>query len=230
MQGAEYTQRALSYTQSDAVRGMINRTLIVEWGTIKEISGKGVVQVLLSVTDKPENATVVTCVLLNPCSKSFALDITPEVGDKVLVLSPRHYDNSMFDVTDDTEVIVNDGLKGYNKMTCVAILFNQFREDSFKNSIKLEGGELEAHLAYDKDNSKNMFNLTVGADGAYSIANDKSTVSVDADGYLSYQNSKDNKTKLEFTSSGMTAQDANECKFVSDNTGIKINGKLWIKK
>ena len=100
MTGNEMTQKALSASESGAIKGMINRTLIVDYGTIEEVLGDGsVVNVLLSVADKPDNMVSVICPLLTPCSKHLAINIKPEVGDKVLVLSPRRYDVDMFDVS-----------------------------------------------------------------------------------------------------------------------------------
>ena len=269
----ELIGKALSYSESAMVKGMINRTLIVEWGTVKNIVTKGVVDVLLSVTEKPENTTVVTCVLISPCSASFSIDIEPQVGDKVLVLSPRHFDVDMFDVTEDTEVIEKPNFAGYNKLACMAILYNQFRPDTHKNSIAINGngviqistayneddeedkliistdedgainidsngntisldkdGAVDIELAYDKDNDIHKLSITTDKNGAYNVKNEKSTVSVNADGYLSYANTDDGKSKVEFTSSGFTIQDKNECKIVSSSSDIQINGKLKVKK
>ena len=151
---------------------MISRTLIVEWGTIKEVIGDGsVVTVLLSVTDRPENTAVVTCVLINPCSKSFSVNIVPKAGDKVLVLSPRFYDNSMFQVSDNTEVIVNESQFGYNKLSCLAILYNQFNTNYHKNYIKVDDGDItidntKAKIQVDKDG-----NVSIDTEGKYTIKN-----------------------------------------------------------
>ena len=129
--------KAMSTSQSASIKGMINRTLIVEWGTIKAIVAKGVVDVLLAVTDKPENTTVVTCPLVSPCAKSIAIDIEPQVGDKVLVLSPRRFDPDMFTLSDNTEVIKRPSLTGYSNLSCIAILFNQFRPASYAQNIQI---------------------------------------------------------------------------------------------
>lgn len=233
MNASKVAQKALSASESATIRRLINRTIIVEWGTIKEINEDGgVVEVLLSVTDRPENATVVTCILISPCSKGFALDIKPSVGDKVLVLSPRFYDVDMFDVTEDTEVIVEDNSYGYNKLTCLAILYNQYREDTHKNYISIDEGKVTMALGYNEDDEKNMLNFTSDADGAFSVSNPNCSITVDKDGYLSYETTSDSddKTKLEFTSSGMTMQDKNGCKIVSSSSDIQINGKLKINK
>lgn len=161
-----------SVSESDAIRMVINRTLIVEWGTIKEVVGDGsVVNVLLSVTDKPENTAIVTCVLISPCSNSFSVKLMPKEGDKVLVLSPRFYDSDMFKVSDDTEVIVNEEQYGYNKLSCLAILFNQFNSNNHKNYIEINDGEIKvtntkATVNVDKDG-----NISIEADGKYTIKN-----------------------------------------------------------
>lgn len=165
-------EKEASFSESDAIRMLISRTLIVEWGTIKEVIGDGsVVNVLLSVTDRPENTAVVTCVLINPCSKSFSVNIVPKAGDKVLVLSPRFYDNSMFQVSDNTEVIVNESQFGYNKLSCLAILYNQFNTNYHKNYIKVDDGDItidntKAKIQVDKDG-----NVSIDADGKYTIKN-----------------------------------------------------------
>ena len=208
MSGATQTaQRAMSFSDSEAINNIIKRTLIVEWGTVKEVLGDGsVVDVQLSVTDKAESMTVVTCVLISPCSQNFAINVIPAVGDTVLVLSPRHYDSSMFEVSENKEVVVNSTAKGYSNLTCLAILYNQF-SDTYKNSI------------------------TVTDEGALTLSiQNKANITLDKDGYLSYTNTADNKTKLVYTSSSVTIQDNNKCSIVSSSEGIVINGKLKIKK
>ena len=140
MNNEQLVGKAISFSESAMVQGIINRTIIVEWGTIKRIVAKGIVEVLLAVTDRPENTSVITCVLISPCSASFAIDIIPVVGDKVLVLSPRKFDVNMFDVSDNTEVIERANFTGYNKLSCVAILYNQFRPATYKSSISMNNG------------------------------------------------------------------------------------------
>lgn len=161
----ELIGKALSYSESAMVKGIINRTLIVEWGTIKKIVAKGVVDVLLSVTNRPENTTVVTCTLVSPCAKSIAIDIEPQVGDKVLVLSPRRFDVDMFTLSDDTEVIERPNFTGYNNLSCIAILFNQFRPASYETNIK------------------------VNKDNEITIVNPKTTVTIDKSGNVKVETS-----------------------------------------
>lgn len=145
--------KALSFSESAMIKGIVNRTLIVEWGTIKKIVTKGVVDVLLAVTDRPEKTTVVTCVLISPCSASFSIDIEPQVDDKVLVLSPRHFDADMFDVTQNTEVIEKPDFTGYNNLCCMAILYNQFRSSTHKQNISIASTGVITMTNADANNS-----------------------------------------------------------------------------
>ena len=247
MSATESAQKAVSYSQSEMVRGLINRTLIVDWGTVKEVTGDGsVVQVLLSVTDNPLNTTIVTCVLVSPCSSVLSINLTPKVGDKVLVLSPRGYDSSMFDVTEDTEAIVNPSLRGYNKMTCIAILYNQFRPDSHMNSVDLTAeGALNALLGYDAENEVNNVSLSVLADGSatlglvydsssskykltmavdqdgavsLSVAGGKATITIDKDGAITVTN----KAEIKVDKDGNVTIDAKSKKVSIKNTQANL--------
>lgn len=168
----ELLGKALSYSESAMVKGIVNRTLIVEWGTIKKIVAKGVVDVLLAVTERPENTTVVTCVLISPCSASFSFDIEPQIGDKVLVLSPRHFDVDMFDVTKNTEVIERPNLSGYNKLSCIAILYNQFRPATYKTHIQInKDNEVAVTTPKARINIDKSGNVSVEAQGKFTIKN-----------------------------------------------------------
>ena len=173
MNNQQTMSRALSYSESAMVKGIINRTLIVEWGTIKKVVAKGVVEVLLAVTERPENTTVVTCVLISPCSASFSIDVEPQVDDKVLVLSPRHFDVDMFDVTENTEVIEKPDFTGYNNLCCLAILYNQFRPASYDTNIVINKDKEisvtlpKATISIDKNG-----NVSVEAKGKFTIKND----------------------------------------------------------
>lgn len=165
--------KALSTSQSASIKSIINRTVIVEWGTIKNIVAKGVVDVLLAVTDKPENTTVVTCPLVSPCAKSVAINIEPQVGDKVLVLSPRRFDVDMFTLSDDTEVIERPNFTGYNNLSCIAILFNQFRPASYSTNININKDH-EITITNPKTTveiDKNG-NVTVSTKGKFTLKND----------------------------------------------------------
>ena len=237
-----------------AVEAIIKRSCIIDYGVITKVESKGIVQVGIAVTTSDKDLTYITCVLANIASSAFTLDVIPEVGDKVIVLYPRMFDPDMFTVPDSQQdlkkIIIDEKASGYNLMSGIAFLFNQCKTASHKNVIKVEKGNLDIKLAYTEDDEENLISLTTDKDGAVTfksndftvevnkdseltLTNPKATVKLDKDGYLSYANTDDNKTKLEFTSSGMTLQDKNGCKIVSTSSptaSIKINDKLEIKK
>ena len=164
--------KALSTSQSASIKSIINRTVIVEWGTIKNIVAKGVVDVLLAVTDRPENTTVVTCPLVSTCAKSIAIDIEPQIGDKVLVLSPRRFDVNMFTLSDGTEVIERPNFTGYNNLSCIAILANQFRPASYATNIKVnKDNEVSITTPKTKVNIDKNGNVVVETAGKFTLKN-----------------------------------------------------------
>lgn len=234
-----------------AVEAIIKRSCIIDYGVITKVESKGIVQVGIAVTTSDKDLTYITCVLANIASSAFTLDVIPEVGDKVIVLYPRMFDPDMFTVPDSQQdlkkIIKNENASGYNLMSGIAFLFNQCKIASHKNVIKVEQGNIDIKLAYSKDDEENLISLLTDKDGAVTfqsndftveinkdseltVTNLKATVKLDKKGYLSYSNTDDNKTKLEFTSSGMTLQDKNGCKITSTSSSVKINDKLEIKK
>ena len=272
-----------------AVESMIKRSCIIDYGIIQKVTAKGIVEVSLAVSKTNQDMIIMTCVLANIASSSFTLDVKPNVGDRVLVVYPRLYDETMFTVPDvdaeKTKIVVNKNAKGYNLTTGIAILINQCKTASHKNLIKIEDGAVTLALGYDKQNDVNHLTVTAGADGAVEVKNDATDLTLGADGtvtanvgydsdvdkyrsvsvlnadgsatvsfgsydssksaysgvitagtdgFISYAN-KDGHTSLQFTNSGMTLQDANDCniqsgaQLVNGSKGIVINGKLKIK-
>lgn len=242
---------------NSVVEAIIKHSCIIDYGIIQNIVADGVVDVSVAVSRTEQDMLCMTCVLANIASAGFTLNVKPAVGDRVLVVYPRIYDDKMFTVPngeeDKKKIIVNFDAKGYNLMSGIAILMNQYKKASHKNVITLEEGRVTLGFGYDKDKGKNLItvetskkgdlNVLLGdkdettylessfkADGSYTVNNGKSTVAVGKDGYLKYENTDDNSTKVQFTSSGMTVQDKNGCKIVSDSGSIVINNKLKIKK
>ena len=216
------------------VEAIVKRSCIVDFGIVQSVPANGLVNVSVAVSSTEQDMFCMTCVLANIASSSFAVNVVPHAGDRVLVLYPRMYDEKMFSLSDNEsdnkKIIVNPNAKGYNLNAGIAILMSQYKVNGHKNLLNIEDGKIELSLAYDKDNDTHKLSITTDMDGAYSITNEKSTVSVNADGYLSYANTDDGKSKIEFTSSGFTIQDKNECKIVSSSSDIQINGKLKVKK
>ena len=168
------------------VETVIRRSCIIDYGIVQKVPVNGIVEVAVAVSDTTQNMFYLTCVLANIASSSVTVNVKPNVGDRVLVVYPRMYDEKMFTVPDsDTEkkkIIVNKNAKGYNLLSGIAILLNQYKTASHKNIIKFDDGKVDLKLAY-KDN-KNLLTMTVNADGEVAIKcnNDKFTVDVNKDG------------------------------------------------
>lgn len=220
---------------NSVVEAIIKRSCIIDYGIIQKVypDNEGIVDVSVAVAPTEQAMMCMTCVLANTASSALTVNIKPTEGDRVLIVYPRLFDDEMFKVAEDEdkrkELIINFNAKGYNLTSGIAILLNQYKANH-KNLITVEEGNVTLALGYDKDNDKYMLNFASTADGAIAVNNENYSLAVDKDGYLSYENKKDNKTKMVFTSSGMTIQDKNGCNIVSSATDIQINGKLKVLK
>lgn len=198
---------------SSAIEAMIKRSCIIDYGIIQNVVADGVVDVSVAVSKTEQDMIIMTCVLANIASANFTLKIVPKKGDRVLVIYPRIFNDTMFkvegDETKDTKIIVDKDAKGYNLASGIAVLLNQYKSSGHKNVITIDEG------------------------GTFTFVNAKATVSLDSDGYLHYTNN-DEKSKIDFSSSGFIIQDKAENKIVSDTTSgsecITINGNLKVKK
>lgn len=199
---------------SSAIEAMIKRNCIIDFGIVQNIVADGVVDVSVAVSKTAQDMVCMTCVLANIASSNFTLKVVPKKGDRVLVVYPRIFSDTMFNVegdeTKDTKIVVDKTAKGYNLASGIAVLLNQYKSSGHKNVVTIDEG------------------------GAFTFVNEKATVSLDSDGYLHYTNNDDEKSKIDFSSSGFIIQDKAENKIVSDTTSgsecIIINGNLKVKK
>lgn len=126
------------------VESIVKRSCIIDFGIVQGIPAKGLVDVSVAVSDTEQNIFCMTCVLANIASSSFTVDLKPNVGDRVLVVYPRMYDDRMFKVTDSADdnkkIVVNENARGYNLMSGIAILLNQYKANGHKNVLKIEDG------------------------------------------------------------------------------------------
>lgn len=172
---------------TDAVQAVINRSCIIDYGIIKSIPAPGVVDVVISVAKNPDDIKVLTCVLATVASGSVAVNVVPEEGDKVLVVYPKRYNEGMFD-TEQQEVIIEETAEGYNMLSGVALLINQYRKNQHKNFVKVEGGAVSVSMLYNEDEDANLFKADITEDNGISVEfKDKFKVAVDAEGKLSVQ-------------------------------------------
>ena len=202
---------------SSAIEAMIKRSCIIDYGIIQNVVADGVVDVSVAVSKTEQDMIIMTCVLANIASANFTLKIIPKKGNRVLVIYPRIFNDTMFKVegneTKDTKIIVDKDAKGYNLASGIAVLLNQYKSSGHKNVLTIDEG------------------------GTFTFVNAKATVSLDSDGYFHYKNTdtdNDNNSKIDFSSSGFTIQDKAQNKIVSDTSSgsesITINGHLKVKK
>ena len=166
---------------NSVVEAIIKHSCIIDYGIIQNIVADGVVDVSVAVSHTEQDMVCMTCVLANIASTGFTLNVKPSIGDRVLIVYPRIYDDKMFTVpdsdTDKKKLIVNYGASGYNLMSGIAILMNQYKKASHKNVITLDKGNVTAKL--------NKVELTTTADGDITVDNGKATINIDKDGNVS---------------------------------------------
>lgn len=165
------------------IRTMIGNSCIVDFGIVQSVPYEGLVNVSVAVAKTKQDMQVMTCVLANPASSSLTTYIKPNEGDRVIVLYPRLFDAKMFTVDDSTkkDVIVNAQARGYNLISGIAILMNQFKEASHKNLLKLDDGKITLKLAYDKNNDKNLLTLETDKNGAIHLDSNEGKFKIDVD-------------------------------------------------
>lgn len=137
----DFLVKAQTATFSNAVKAIIGRSCLIEFGIIKKVIAEGVVQVAVSVAKDASDIRILPCVLVSPCSASFAINFVPKEGDKVLVLFPRRFNADMFN-SNKNDVITDANGEGFTPFTGLAILYNQFRDD-YKNTLTVDNGDIE---------------------------------------------------------------------------------------
>lgn len=174
------------------VESMIKRSCIIDYGIVLDSPADGIVNVAVAVADTKQNQFCMTCVLANLASSSITTYVKPNEGDRVIVFYPRMYNPKMFTIPEDekerTAVLVDESARGYNLACGIAVLMNQYKEDSHLNVLNIADGTIDLKLAYSADDEKNFFTLQVEDTGALHInSNDgKFTFDVDnADGDIS---------------------------------------------
>ena len=142
------------------VEAIIKRSCIVDYGIVQEVVSDGVVDVALAVSRTEQDMFCMTCVLVNIASSAFTLNVTPKKGDRVLVVYPRIFDDDMFTVPDGDKAVdpvINFDAKGYNLMSGIAILINQYKEASHKNVLTIDE---DGYFKYENKDGKTMIEVT----------------------------------------------------------------------
>jgi len=199
--------KALGLTESDIFHRALGSTFIVEFGIIKDIPADGIVTVEMSAANTKEDIIITNCILASIATASIAVNIVPQINDKVIVLFPRKFAGRMFQASVN-ESIVTESCDGYVLTGGIAFLVNQIQPSFHKNNVTVNENGVSINLAYSEDDSKNLFTVQINPDGTCVLNSNKSTIDI-------------NK-------SGMTIQDENGNKIETSSSSLKINGKLEI--
>lgn len=158
----DFLMKTQTATFSNAIKAIIGRSCLIEFGIIKKIIADGsVVQVAVSVAKDASDTRILPCVLVSPCSTSFAINFVPKVNDKVLVFFPRRFNADMFS-TNQNDIITDANGEGFTPFTGLAILYNQFRGD-YKNKLTVDNGDITVATEKASIHIDTSGNITVDA-------------------------------------------------------------------
>lgn len=192
--------RLQSVKFADTVQSMISRSCIIDFGIVKEAEPtvpKGIVTVEVSAATSTRDIKIMTCVLASFAGSNLTTNIVPTVGDKVLVVYPRRFDNDMFDTKKD-EVIVNENSQGYNLLGGIAILLNQYRKNEHLQFFEAAKTGTTLRLAYSEEEKDNFLIVTTDENGYINFKCHKNTASLTAEGFKASLawNEDDSENKL----------------------------------
>ena len=184
----DFLMKAHTATFSNAVKAIIGRTCLIEFGIIKQVVATGVVKVAVSVAKESSDVRILTCVLISPCSTSFAINFVPKENDKVLVFFPRRFNADMFS-TNKNDIIIDENGEGFTPFTGLAVLYNQFRSD-YTNKLTVDNGDITVTTENASVHIDTSGNVTVDAkDGKITLKNNKASLFDILDSTLSKLNS-----------------------------------------
>lgn len=186
----DFLIKANNATFSNAVKAIIGRTCLIEFGVIKKVIASGVVQVAVSVAKSSSDVRILTCVLVSPCSTSFAINFVPKENDKVLVFFPRRFNADMFSLGEGkNDIIIDENGEGFTPFTGLAVLYNQFRSD-YTNTLTVDNGNITVTTANASVHIDTSGNVTVDAqDGKITLKNNNASLFDILDSMLSKLNS-----------------------------------------
>lgn len=205
--------KAVAQTDSGMLHRVIGNSFIIEYGIVKAVPADGIVTVEMSVAQKNTDVVITDCVLASLASSSLSLNVKPNIDDKVLVLFPRKYHGDMFQVSNNEPIIYEQGT-GYDILSGIAILLNQFQADH-RNYIDVADGEVTAKLAYSEDDDKNLVEFTSDKEGNIELKNDKMNLKISSEGELTVNNEK----------STFTSDDEGNIEIKNDKANVKISSE-----
>ena len=180
---------ATTQSVGDMLHRVIGNTFIVEYGIIKAIPAEGVVTVEMSVAEKASDIVITDCVLASVSASSLTVRVKPNIDDKVMVLFPRKFHNDMFQ-KDKNEPIISSAGTGYNVLSGIAVLLNQYQERFHKNFIDVSDGCITLKMAYSEDKDKNLFTFESNANGELTLVSNDVQVTTNKDSEITVTNKK----------------------------------------
>ena len=141
MKPSDFVSGRQGLNLSSAIEAMIKRSCIIDFGIVQKVVADGIVDVSLAVSSTKQDIICMTCVLANIASSNFTLKVVPSVGDRVLVVYPRVFNDKMFNVNgddSDKEIIVDEKARGYNLASGIAILLNQYKSNAHENVVTVD--------------------------------------------------------------------------------------------
>lgn len=172
-----------------AIESVIRRSCIIDFGIIQSVPATGIVEVAVAVKRTKQSMMYLTCVLANMAGASFAVNVIPKPGDRVLVVYPKLYDRKMFTITgnetQDKETILNENADGYNAMSGIALLCNQFKVGKHTNYITVDNGAITIKNSKATVTVADNGNITIDTQGKYTIKNNVTDLKDVLDGLAS---------------------------------------------
>ena len=179
---------------SSAIEAMIKRNCIIDFGIVQNVVADGVVDVSVAVSKTAQDMVCMTCVLANIASSNFTLKVVPKKGDRVLVVYPRIFSDTMFNVegdeTKDVKIVVDKDAKGYNLASGIAVLLNQYKSNAhesvltFDEDITFARGNTQLVLNSDDETTftQNDVQITINKDSEIAVTNGNADITVDKNG------------------------------------------------
>lgn len=162
---------------SSAIENMIKQSCIIDFGIVQNVVADGVVDVSVAVSKTAQDMVCMTCVLANIASSNFTLKVVPKKGDRVLVVYPRIFSDTMFNVegdeTKDVKIVVDKDAKGYNLASGIAVLLNQYKSNAHESVLTFD-----EDITFARGNTQ----LVLNKDSEISVTNGKADITVDKDG------------------------------------------------
>lgn len=162
---------------NSVIQSMINDSVMIEFGVIKEVVDEGVVNVIASCADKNRDAKLFTCVYGGFATSELSIKVEPKVDDKVVVLFPRRFLPDMFRLKNN-EIMVNANTRKRGIFSGIALPFSQITNE-YKNILTVkEDGTFDFK-------TENKLNINVNKDNEITIDTTKAKVTIDKDGNVS---------------------------------------------